>query len=67
MSSSFFWQQHRVTNVGQLKKSLLFQYPQIEMRIGAAPAEKKRMVITTWPIMMIISNFEKKESNVGNW
>ena len=27
----------------------------------------KRMVITTWPIMMIISNFEKKESNVGNW
>ena len=29
----FFCQQHRVTNVGQLKKSLLFQYPQIEMRI----------------------------------
>ena len=48
-----FW--HRVTSLANWKKSLRFQYPQIEMRLG------KRMVITTLPIMMIISSFNQKK------
>ena len=50
-----FW--HRVTKVGQLKKP---SFPISTNRDENRPL--KRMVITTWPIMMIISNFEKKRN-----